>query len=129
MTTASNEVPIWFDRQIRRGLAALMTLRLEGHPAADTIDMTAKVWAQALYPNRQWNQKTDVARLGEAFRRLASTKERWPAPVELVRRLPPPPDLPTLPQRQWTEDERDTTMRNLARLKEEIRRGLCMQHD
>ena len=74
-------VPDWFTRQISRGLAALLALRLEGHPAADTVDIVRKVWAQALWPTRAWDEEADADRIGEAFRLIAVNETRWPAPA------------------------------------------------
>lgn len=86
----------WFERRIRRGLAALLTLRLEGHPPADVIDATARVWAQALWPGRAWDEAIDAARIGEAFRQIALHETRWPTPAVFVRMLPLRPEPPKL---------------------------------
>lgn len=95
----------WFVRCIRRGLAALIALRLAGHPPADTIDATAQVWVAALWPIG-W-RPDDSARISEAFRQLALLAERWPVPAEFLRCLPPRPEpvFQPLPPPALTEEE------------------------
>jgi hypothetical protein len=91
----------WFDKRIRRGLAALMALRMEAHPPADAVEATAKVWVQALWPGRLWDETLDADRIGEAFRQIALHETRWPTPAVFLRYLParklpqalPPPAL------------------------------------
>jgi hypothetical protein len=97
MTVRDDAPQDWFIRQISRGLAALISLRLEGHPAADTVDVVRKVWAQALWPTRAWDEQADTDRIGEAFRRIVQHEARWPAPSTLMRHLPERPPQPQLP--------------------------------
>lgn len=86
----------WFERRVKRGLAALLTLRLEGHPPADVVEATARVWAQALWPGRAWDEARDGGRIGEAYRLIALQETRWPTPAVLLRYLPPRPAVPAL---------------------------------
>jgi hypothetical protein len=90
--------PPWFERRIKHGLAALLTLRLDGHPPADVVEATARVWALALWPGRAWIEKGDGERIGEAFRVCALRETRWPTPAVLLRYLPPRAEPPALPR-------------------------------
>lgn len=96
----------WFEKRIRRGLAALMSLRMESHPPADTVEATAKVWAQALWPGRAWDEHLDAARIGEAFRMLALHETRWPTPAVFLRHLPARAPKKALPPPPPTADEK-----------------------
>lgn len=98
----------WFSRRIRRGLAALIALRLEGHPPADVVEATAQVWVTALWPYCRWREEVDSERIGEAFRLLALSATRWPSPAEFLRRLPARREVtpPCLPPLRITEQER-----------------------
>ena len=97
----------WFERRIRRGLAALMALRMESHPPADTVEATAKVWTQALWPGRAWDERLDAARIGEAFRLIALHETRWPTPAIFLRHLPAREPQKSLPPPNPTEEERE----------------------
>ena len=112
--SASAPVPApWFAKRIRRGLAALVALRLDGHPAADMVEATAQVWVQALWPTRAWVQDLDNARIGEAFRQITLTETRWPAPAVFLRYLPAREALPALPAPAMTAEQKAA---NKARL-------------
>lgn len=79
----------WFHDEIRRGLAALAVLSLDSTPAMDVLaEATPKVWSAALWPSRAWRQERDTPRLRAAFRQLAATVTRWPAPAHLTAALP-----------------------------------------
>lgn len=104
----SNTAPEqWFVRRIRRGLAALIALRLDGHPPADVVDATAQVWCAALWPHCRWDADKDDARIAEAFRQLALHSERWPSIAAFLRVLPPrvEPTYPSLPPPQLSDEE------------------------
>lgn len=97
----------WFERRIRRGLAALITLRMEGHPPADTVDATAKVWVQALWSDRLWDERLDDPRIGEAFRSIVVHETRWPTPAAFLRHLPARPEPPRLEPPKPTPEQRE----------------------
>lgn len=104
----------WFERRIRRGLAALMTLRMEGHPPADTVEATAKVWAMALWPGRAWDEALDAERIGEAFRQIALHETRWPTPAVFLRHLPAREPQKSLPPPKPTDEEKERARAILA---------------
>ncbi len=116
------EPETWFEKRIRRGLAALMTLRMEAHPPADTVEATAKVWAQALWPGRAWSEELDGGRIGEAFRRVALHETRWPTPAVFLRYLPARPEPVRLPPPPPTAAQRERALAILAGIAESLKR-------
>lgn len=112
----------WFSRAIRRGLAALMTLRMEAHPPADTVEATAKVWVQALWPGRAWDEEIDAARIGEAWRQIALHETRWPTPAVFMRYLPSRVPHKSLPPPPMTEAERERARAILAGIGDMLRK-------
>jgi len=113
----------WFERRIRRGLAALTALRLDGHPPADVIEATAKVWVQALWPGRAWDEALDAARIGEAFRLLALHETRWPTPAHFLRSLPARPAQRALPEPAISAEQREQVRAMLSEFAQRIRSG------
>lgn len=112
----------WFRSSIAHGLVRLVALSLPGTPPADTIELTREAWIDALWPTHAWNADLDAPRLAAAFRTLAITCERWPAPVALLRALPVRPQPPALPQPAPSEEQRRRSARMLAALAEAIRK-------
>lgn len=112
----------WFDRRIRRGLAALMTLRMEAHPPADTVEATAKVWAQALWPGRAWDEALDAARIGEAFRQITLHETHWPTPAVFLRYLPERAPQAALPPPASTAEDKARARAILAGIDEMLKR-------
>jgi hypothetical protein len=115
--------PEWFERRVRRGLAALTALRLDGHPPADVIEATAKVWVQALWPGRAWDEALDAARIGEAFRLLALHETRWPTPAHFLRSLPARPAQRALPEPAISAEQREQVRAMLSEFAQRIRSG------
>lgn len=90
--------PGWFVAAVRRHLAGLVALHLEGHPSAETIDQVAQGWIAVLWPERRWCEQRDGARIAESFRRLAAASHRWPAPAAFLLHLPAAPQPAALPR-------------------------------
>ena len=80
--------PSWFRGAIVDGISLLMTLRLDGSPAADTIKATGAAWIRALWRRRWWHQERDHPRIIAAFDSIAASFTRWPAPAHLINALP-----------------------------------------
>lgn len=116
----------WFERRIRRGLAWLMTLRMEAHPPADTVEATAKVWALALWPGRAWCEQLDSERIGEAFRQITLHETRWPTPAVFLRHLPARAPQKSLPPPKQTAEEREKARAILAGIGELLKRKRCI---
>lgn len=107
----------WFVEIIAEGIAKLYVLRLEGHPAADTLDGVEMVWVEALwYGNRVWDESLDAKRLRQAFVGLAQTLTRWPAPRVLLDHLPARPKRQALPKPEISEEEKARNRQRLAEL-------------
>lgn len=121
MSLTERAPDVWFERRIRRGLAALMTLRMDGHPPADTVEATAKVWSQALWPGRAWDESLDAERIGETFRQIALHETRWPTPAVFLRHLPARAPQKSLPPPPATEEERARARAILAGLAKKLR--------
>lgn len=86
----------WFVRVVISGLQRLLALSLVGSPRSDAARLTAQAWTEVLWESAaRWDEARDTPRIAMAFKYLARTSVRWPAPVELIEALPPL--LPTLP--------------------------------
>lgn len=93
-----NPVPAWFHNRVLEGLQFLMSLGLEGTPAAEVIRLTATAWIQALWSaNIDWQEPLDSHRLHRAFNDLAVRALRWPSPRVLLDHLPSRPQPRALP--------------------------------
>ena len=109
--------PIWFSNCIKDGMKALMTLRLDGTPAADTIVMTRDVWIQVLWPVKQWDESFDAERIHQGFMQMMVNIDRWPAPKNLLMYLPPREKLPAIAPVKISKEQQQ---KNLQRLKNTI---------
>lgn len=98
MASPPEAPPGWLLAEVIAGMQRLMLLALPGAPAFDAMEGVARAWADALmaWPVA-WDAHQDARRLQRAFRLLAASAERWPAPVHLRRLLPPRPPQPALP--------------------------------
>lgn len=109
----------WFESVVAEGIAKLYVLRLEGAPAADTLDGVELVWVEALwYSGKVWDEHLDYPRLRQAFVHLVQTMTRWPAPRQLMDHLPARPRPRELPAPPPTPEERARAEANLAKLRE-----------
>jgi hypothetical protein len=85
------EAPLWFRRTVADGLKVLVALSLPYEPALDLMPATKKLWIHLLWNcGKAWREE-DAGRLLEAFTRLATRVDRWPAPKQLLEVLPPRP--------------------------------------
>lgn len=86
------ELPAQLHNAMIDGLTMLLTLRLSGSPAADTVAATAQTWSRVLAHGRAWDETRDVPRFQTAFMVLANEISRWPSPKDFLDNLPPPPE-------------------------------------
>lgn len=86
------ELPTQLHNAMIDGLTMLLTLRLSGSPAADTVAATAQTWSRVLAHGRAWDEARDVSRFQTAFMVLANEMSRWPSPKDFLDKLPPPPE-------------------------------------
>lgn len=85
------DAPEWFRRTVADGLKVLVALSLPGEPALDLMPATKRLWIHLLWHcGKAWCED-DAGRILEAFTRLATRIERWPAPKQLLEVLPPRP--------------------------------------
>ncbi len=78
-----------FEIEVIEGIQRIMALRLTGSPAGDTVEVTTNVWIDALSRQaRNWNPAIDKGRITQAFVRLSTQIDRWPAPYQLIQLIP-----------------------------------------
>jgi hypothetical protein len=104
----------WLLTEIATGLQKLYPLSLDRTPAFDVIPGTALAWFEGLTHGRAWDQQRDTPRLRAAFSRLLAEADRWPAPCDLLARLPEPPPAPALTHDLGIPAERAAKSRHLA---------------
>lgn len=112
------QAPEWFRTVVAEGIAKLYILRLEGAPAADTLEGVEMVWLETLWNcGKGWDEAQDAARIRRGFVVMARRCSRWPAPGELLTLLPPRPQKEKLPSPERTERERQTARRSMNTIK------------
>ncbi len=95
----------WFERAIVAGFQGLVTLRLDGAPPADAVNLTLDIWLVALTKNRQWDEGLDAERIRETFESLFASCESWQSPARFLRDLKPRRLPPLLPKPTRTEGQ------------------------
>lgn len=91
MTSSQTSPPEpWFQALMQQSLAALYLLNLDGCPAADVVDKTAKLWVRVLWakPHGGWDKDSDTPRIRAAFSDIAENCIRWPQPAVFWDKLP-----------------------------------------
>ncbi len=96
----------WIRREIADGLQALLSLRLKNTPAEDMIELTADIWVQAFSVKLgSWAvEELDAPRIREAFRQTFAKIREWPAPLDVIEKLPLRPEPRQLPQPEPNEE-------------------------
>lgn len=86
----------WINDTIRHGLVKLLSIRLNGCPPDDMIELTARTWLEAVMDGRDWDRQRDEPRMQAAFVTIAKTRETWPAPKHFIDAIPPVPPAPAI---------------------------------
>lgn len=110
--------------ELAGGLQTLLALNLPGRPAADSVAATLAMWEKTLCGGRTWTAD-DAGRLQTAFETLAAGCTQFPAPAELIPRLPPRLERLKLEKRQTPEEwaqKRETAKTELAALSDVLKR-------
>ena len=77
-------------------MVKLLSLRLNGCPPDDVIELTARTWLEAVLDGREWDMGRDESRMRAAFVTLAKTRDSWPAPRHFIDAIPPVPPPPAI---------------------------------
>lgn len=107
----------WIEREIARGMQALLALRLLDAPSSDTVERTLDVWIAAIEPRSAgWSETLDAPRIQIAFQLLLARVTRWPAPRELLDAMPARQPARALPAPSATAAQRDAARSRLAEM-------------
>ncbi|TCJ95937.1 hypothetical protein EV694_1940 [Volucribacter psittacicida] len=107
---------MWLQDTIINGLSRLIVLRLQNCPPEDAVELTVKVWLEAItfkFPHLE--EKLDRKRIEQAFLKLCCECERFPTPSMLIERMPPR-EIIALPEQEWTEQDRQKAIENIQKL-------------
>lgn len=111
----------WLEREVARGLAGLVALRLPGAPADDSITMTLDVWLIALDARaRNWTEAADCERIQQGFRLMYARCDRWPVPRTFLDLLPARPQVKALPTPPIPEPQRQQNLMRLRALLKQL---------
>ena len=114
---AKGEAPQWMLSEVAGGLQRLVLLALPGTPAAETIEGTARAWADALwYAPKAWDRDLDAPRIATAFRVIGHRLERFPAPKDILTAMPPRPPQPALPEPAISPEQQRANLRRIAQI-------------
>ena len=78
----------WINDTLRHGLVKLLSLRLNGCPPDDMVELTARTWLEAVLDGSEWDEHRDEPRMRAAFVTLAKTRDSWPAPKHFLDAIP-----------------------------------------
>ena len=127
---AVQDLPPKLHNAVIDGLTMLLALRLTGTPAMDTVVATAQAWSKVLAFGRDWDEEQDEARFQTGFLRLASEVDRWPAPKDLLSKLPPRPERLKLEyQHNPTPAERVAAKAFVSSMRSKLAGAPCFNSD
>ncbi len=113
----------WLERGLAEGLSALLTLGLDGTPAADVICRTADIWRLVAQRQGLKIEEIDAPRIRKGFEKLLSQGlKRWPEPAALIEALPRRPERPKLDEPPLSAAEREAGKQRLRELREQLAR-------
>ena len=109
----------WINDVIRQGLVKMLSLRLNGCPPDDMIELTARTWLETVTDGREWERGRDESRMRAAFVTLAKIRETWPAPKHFLEAIPPVEPLKAI-----EKEHRPATPEQIAAHAAELRAAL-----
>jgi len=112
----------WLKREVVEGIQALLALRLNGAPAADTVVLTANIWERAFerHLGRHAIEEVDAPRIREGFLAEFPKLSDWPAPVDIIRAMPPRRPRPALPQPESTPEQHKESVKRVKTMVSEL---------
>ena len=116
------KAPQWMLSEVANGLQRLILLALPGTPPAETIEGTARAWADALwYAPKVWDRELDAPRIAAAFRKIGHRLERFPTPKALLEALPARLPQPAAAESKMSEAQHSEHRRRLAKIIDQLR--------
>lgn len=94
----------WISDAVMDGLSALVALRLKGAPGEDSIEFTADIWVRA-FRQHVFIRELDEPRIRAAFDRIFGRIREWPAPLDVIERMPPRPPQKALPPPETSPEQ------------------------
>lgn len=114
--------PKWFQQAIGEGLQRMRAVGLEGAPPVETIELTAEVWADAIWGcPTAWDEALDRERLRMAFKEATRKCDKWPAPKQVLALMPKRASQLMLSEPKLTEEQRKA---NLLKIRQTIRNAI-----
>lgn len=96
------------------------------------IRLTVTAWTDALRFHHLDDEARDVPRIAEGFRVLAATCHAWPAPIDLVRAMPPANQrqyFHALPKPELTPEQAEAYRQHARRVIAEAAKTLGFDHE
>jgi hypothetical protein len=113
----------WLRGLIADGLAALLTLGLDGTPSAEVIPRTADVWHHVMAGSCTV-EEVDSQRVKAAFSGLLKAVEKWPEPKAIWAHMPRRPQQELLPEAPRSEQDCQTALNSLREMRQRIIGGM-----
>lgn len=115
--TDKGKAPQWMIFEVAEGLQRMIALSLPGTPAAETVEGTARAWADAFWhAPKAWDQDLDAPRIDAAFRTIACQLERLPTPKAVMEAMPKRPEPKKLPEPPISEEQWQENLKRIAEL-------------
>jgi hypothetical protein len=118
----------WLRTLIADGLAALLTLGLDGTPGAEVVCRTADVWHHVMAGSCNI-EAIDSTRVKQAFSGLLKTVEKWPEPRAIWAHMPPRPHQERLPDPPRSDQDCQTALKSLEQMRQRVVGGMGMPKD
>jgi hypothetical protein len=118
----------WLRTLIADGLAALLTLGLDGTPGAEVICRTADVWHHVMAGSCNI-ETVDSTRVKQAFSGLLKAASKWPEPKAIWAHMPRRPHQERLPDPPRSEQDCQTALKSLEQMRQRVVGDMGMPKD